>query len=96
MPEIWNDILSSDETNRKNESLAALDFYIGEHTYIGKGLGSEVLQSFLQTQVFKQYDACLVDREKNNKIALKTYVKAQFSTFKDLVLVVIMIARKVK
>lgn len=81
--------------NNMDESLAALDFYIGEPTYIGKGLGSQVLQSFLQTHVFKQYDACLVDPKKNNKIALKTYSKARFSTVKDLHSVVIMIARKI-
>ncbi|MBM3197580.1 MAG: GNAT family N-acetyltransferase [Chlamydiae bacterium] len=85
--EIWD---------RKNESLAALDFYIGEPAYIGKGLGSQVLRFFLQTQVFKQYDACLVDPEKNNKIALKTYSKAGFSTVKDLPSIIIMVARKIE
>jgi len=70
--------------DKKNESLAALDFYVGQPTYIEKGLESEVLQSFLQIHVFKHYDACLVDPEKSNKIALKTYAKAGFSTVKDL------------
>lgn len=80
----------------KSETLAALDFYIGDPTYIGKGLGSDVLRIFLQKQVFKQFDACLVDPEKNNKIALKTYAKAGFSTVRDLPSTVIMIARTVE
>lgn len=80
----------------KNETLAALDFYIGDPKYIEKGLGSQILQTFLQNQVFKQYDACLVDPEKNNKTALKAYTKAGFSTVKDLPSIVIMIARKIE
>ncbi len=80
----------------KSGTLAALDFYIGDPTYIGKGLGSEVLRIFLQNQVFKQYDASLVDPEKNNKTALKAYAKSGFSTIKDLSSTVIMIARKIE
>lgn len=84
---VWDD---------KNGTLAALDFYIGDSTYIGKGLGSEVLRIFLQNQVFKQYNACLVDPEKNNKTALKAYSKSGFSTVQDLPSTVIMIARKIE
>ena len=42
-------------------SLAAIDFYIGELEYIGKGLGSEVLKLFINEYVFKKFDACLLD-----------------------------------
>lgn len=80
--------------NSESESLAALDFYIGDPAYLGKGLGSKILQFFLQHQVFKQYDACLVDPEKNNKIALKTYANAGFHTIKDLPSIVIMVSRR--
>lgn len=78
------------------EELAALDFYIGDPTCVGKGLGAQILRNFLQNHVFKQYEACLVNPEKNNKAALSTYSKAGFTTIRDLPSSVIMIARKIE
>lgn len=46
--------------------------------------------------MFKQYDACFVDPEKKNKIVLKSYAKAGFSTVKELPSNVIMIAGKIE
>ena len=60
--------------------MAALDFYIGEPDCIGMGLGAEILKGFLENHIFPYFDACLVDPEKKNKIAVKTYAKAGFST----------------
>lgn len=80
--------------NNEVESLAALDFYIGEPTQLGKGLGHKSLKLFLENLVFKQFDACLVDPEKDNTRAQNSYAKAGFSTLQDLPSNVIMIARK--
>lgn len=82
---IWQD---------QNKSLAAIDFYIGEPQSLGVGLGTQALQSFLQDHVFKHFDACLVDPEKNNKAAIKAYAKAGFSTLRDLDSSIIMIAHR--
>jgi RimJ/RimL family protein N-acetyltransferase len=75
-------------------SLGALDFYIGEPGCIDKGLGSECLKAFLRDHVFQLFDACLVDPKKNNKIAIKTYAKAGFSTLHEWDTGMAMIARK--
>lgn len=83
--EIWKD---------QNQSLAAIDFYIGEPDCIGKGLAPKALTSFLQKYVFNHFDACLVDPEKNNKAAIKCYAKAGFSTLQDLDSCIIMIAHR--
>ncbi len=83
--EIWKD---------QNQSLAAIDFYIGEPDCIGKGLAPKALTSFLQQYVFNHFDACLVDPEKNNKAAIKCYAKAGFSTLQDLDSCIIMIAHR--
>lgn len=77
-----------------NLSLAALDFYIGDSGSIGKGLGVESLKSFLNVHVFQQFDACLVDPDKRNKVAVKTYAKAGFSTVHEWDTGIAMIARK--
>lgn len=76
------------------QSLAALDFYIGEPDCIGMGLGAEILKSFLESHIFRYFDACLVDPEKKNKIAIKTYAKAGFSTVHEWDTGIAMVARK--
>ncbi len=83
--DIWHD---------QSQSLAAIDFYIGESDCIGMGLGPQALKVFLNIHVFPHFDACLVDPDKNNKAAIKAYAKAGFSTLKDLDTSIIMIARK--
>lgn len=80
--------------DREDGSLAALDFYIGEVGFLGRGLGREIVQAFLKAHVFTRYDACMVDPEKNNKIAIKTYLKAEFSVVKDLDSILIMVAKR--
>lgn len=77
-----------------NPSLAALDFYIGDSGSVGKGLGVESLKAFLKAHVFQQFDACLVDPDKRNKIAVKTYAKAGFSTVHEWDTGIAMISRK--
>jgi multimeric flavodoxin WrbA/RimJ/RimL family protein N-acetyltransferase len=89
-----------DELDFKNlwpetdQSLAALDFYIGDPGSIGKGLGVESLKAFLNAHLFQQFDACLVDPDKRNKSAVKTYAKAGFCTVHEWDTGIAMIARK--
>lgn len=78
----------------KGKSLASLDFFIGDVDMLGKGFGSEALEMFLEEHVFKHFDACLVDPDKHNKSALKSYAKAGFTTLKDFDKCVLMIASK--
>lgn len=77
-----------------SQSLAALDFFIGEPDCIGMGLGAEILKAFLESHLFHFYEACLVDPDKSNKAAIKTYTKAGFSTLKELESSIIMIASR--
>jgi|GEM_PF-362343 len=86
--------LVNDVWKDHKQSLAAIDFYIGEADCIGMGLGAKALQAFLKNQVFNQFDACLVDPDKNNKAAIKAYAKAGFFTFKNLDSSIIMIAKR--
>lgn len=78
----------------QSQSLAAIDFYIGEPDYIGQGLGAKVLKAFLSNHVFHYYDACLADPDKNNIAAIKAYVRAGFSIFRNMDSCIIMIAQK--
>jgi putative NADPH-quinone reductase/RimJ/RimL family protein N-acetyltransferase len=79
----------------QSPSLAAVDFYLCEN-YLGKGWGAEVLKAFLKNHLFSHFDACLVDPDKSNKFAIKSYAKAGFNTLQETASTVIMIARKEK
>ena len=83
-----------DVEREPSQSLAALDFYIGEPDCVGMGLGAEILKSFLESHVFHFFDPSLVDPDKNNKGVIKAYVKAGFSILQELESSIIMIATK--
>lgn len=74
--------------------LAALDFFIGNPAYLGKGLGALVLTAFLEEYIWKSFDACFVDPETDNSAALKTYQKAGFIVVQQHTTVTWMIAVK--
>jgi aminoglycoside 6'-N-acetyltransferase len=58
-------------------SLGAIDFYLGEEAYLGKGLGVEILNLFLSDYV-TEYEYVFVDPDINNTVAIKTYEKTGF------------------
>jgi len=63
------------------KSLAAIDFFIGNIDYIGKGIGVETLKSF----DFHGYKNILVDLDMDNIAAIKTYEKAGFKKIREQV-----------
>lgn len=73
-------------------SIAALDVYIGDPQYLGKGIGPCVIRQFLEQHIFKHFPACMVDPEKENKRAIRAYEKAGFKLHKELGSVYIMLA----
>ena len=60
------------------KSLAAIDFFIGNANYIGKGLGVKILKAF----DYRGYKNLLVDPDMYNISAIKTYEKAGFKKIK--------------
>ena len=60
------------------KNCAALDFYIGDPAYLGRGLAPLVLQKFLKDHVWKQFSACFVDPDRQNTRACKAYAKVGF------------------
>ncbi len=59
-------------------SCAGFDWYIGEATYIGKGIGTKVLELFLNTIVLKTFKAVFIDADSKNVIAIRVYEKVGF------------------
>lgn len=64
------------------ENLAAIDLYIGEPYFIGKGLASLIINKFLDQYVWPSFYACLVDPDMDNIRAIKAYEKAGFKIIK--------------
>lgn len=62
------------------ENSAGLDLFIGDPTYMGQGLGSQILREFLKQIVFQQEGiiSCIVDPSPDNLRMIKTNEKVGF------------------
>jgi len=58
--------------------LAFCDIFIGEYTYVNKGIGSEILKEFCMKYIFKEFMHCLIDPEVHNLAAIRACSKAGF------------------
>ncbi len=61
-----------------------MDVAIGDTDYIGRGLGSTLIQQFLN-QMFSKIDEVLIDPEKTNLQAINAYQKAGFEIIEDFI-----------
>ena len=66
------------ELNNLPKSLAAIDMFIGDENYLGKGIGSQSLELFLENHVFTEFDYAFVDPALTNIFAIESYSKAGF------------------
>lgn len=66
------------------ESLGALDVFIGEPDWIGKGFGSRVLKDFLTHFCDERWDHMFTDPDRHNHAAIRAYEKAGFCRFKEV------------
>jgi len=65
-------------------SLAALDIFIGDELFLGKGIGSFVIDSFVHTFCMGKYDYIFVDPNKDNTSAIKCFEKAGFKKTREV------------
>ncbi|BBJ31373.1 hypothetical protein RAS_04820 [Rickettsia asiatica] len=63
--------------------LAAIDFFLGEPEYLNKGVELLTLRTFLENFIDKQYTHVLVDPDRKNIAAIKTYEKAGFKIIQE-------------
>ncbi len=66
------------------KSCAAIDWYIGEPEFIGKGIGSKALVLFLDNYVFPKFDYVFTDSETKNISAIRAYEKTGFKEIKKV------------
>ena len=66
------------------DKAAGIDLFIGEASMLNKGLGSELLEAFLQTHVWARYDFCVVDPEVRNAASQRFFHKCGFRIHKTI------------
>jgi aminoglycoside 6'-N-acetyltransferase len=68
------------------EQAAGIDLFIGDSSYLHKGLGPEVIKIFLSKFVFNNPDieSCIVGPEPKNTSAIRAYEKAGFKYLKTI------------
>lgn len=62
------------------DNSAGIDVFIGEQDFLGKGLGTKMIQRFLKRHVFREFECCFVDPRQDNLAALACYKKCGFET----------------
>lgn len=69
-----------------SEDTAGMDFFIGDVSYVGKGLGKEIVETFLREIVFQEKGIthCITGPEVSNKRAIRVYEKAGFRHLKTV------------
>lgn len=60
------------------QNSAGMDLFIGEKEFMGKGLGGQILETFLKNYIWTRYKYCLVDPDIRNEISIRLFKKCGF------------------
>lgn len=66
------------------QKAAGIDLFIGEESMLHKGLGSELLNAFLEAHIWPRYDYCVVDPEERNVASQHFFRKCGFREHKTI------------
>jgi aminoglycoside 6'-N-acetyltransferase len=66
------------------QEAAGIDLFIGEERCVGKGLGSEIINRFLEKYIWPSYRYCLADPDIRNEISLRLFQKCGFTEHKQI------------
>lgn len=63
---------------------AGLDFFIGNPLLIGKGLGYQIINNFLDQIIWPNFQFCIVDPDVGNIASIKLFEKCSFKRHKEI------------
>jgi Acetyltransferases, including N-acetylases of ribosomal proteins len=63
---------------------AGVDFFIGDPTLIGKGLGPKIMARFLDTVIWPHFKFCVVDPDVKNLPSVRMFEKCGFEKHKKI------------
>jgi aminoglycoside 6'-N-acetyltransferase len=64
---------------------AGLDLFIGNPSFIGKGLGSAIITQFLEDLIWPRFQFCVVDPDERNLASIKLFEKCKFVRHKKII-----------
>jgi len=62
------------------DNAAGVDLFIGEEEACGKGIGSQIINEFIERKIWPQFQYCIVDPDIKNIAAIKCYEKLKFQS----------------
>lgn len=57
---------------------AGMDLFIGDERLIGKGIGGQIVQAFIENKIWPEFQYCVVDPDIKNIAAIRCYEKLNF------------------
>lgn len=66
------------------ENGVGLDIFIGDPSRIGKGLGSKIIEDFLDTVLWPHFEFCIVDPDERNLASIRMFEKSGFKKHKTV------------
>ena len=66
------------------QEAGGFDLFIGEEGYLGKGVGFQIVNSFLKEHIWPSYRYCLADPDVRNEASLRLFQKCGFVSHKRI------------
>lgn len=66
------------------QNAAGIDLFIGEKTFLGKGLGIQVLDAFLKGYIWPHYRYCIADPSIHNESSMRLFQKYGFEEHQQI------------
>jgi aminoglycoside 6'-N-acetyltransferase len=61
-----------------------IDLFIGEPSWVGKGLGQKIVTSFLNKFIWPDFEYCFVDPNMRNLASIRMFQKCGFKDYKNI------------
>ncbi len=62
------------------DKAAGMDLFIGDEDACGKGIGSQIINEFIENKIWPEFQWCIVDPDIKNIAAIKCYEKLNFQS----------------
>ncbi len=73
-----------DLSNEIIQEAAGFDLFIGEKEHLGKGLGCQIIDCFLEEHIWSYYRYCLADPDIQNTASMRLFQKCGFIKHKKI------------
>lgn len=75
---------NQDLSEEITQEAAGFDLFIGDVSYLHKGLGSQIVECFLENHIWPHYRYCLADPDVRNEASIRLFQKCGFIEHKQI------------